>query len=132
MARLHPQPERPEGACDQHFARCRLACLACDFHTPAVQPLHFIAKPQRRQLKAVRSERVGLDNLRARFDIRLMYTKNRFRLGGVQLIEASLRPDGFMQHRSHRSIGDKDGVFEPLIEIMNLHACLSCRWKLKR
>ena len=121
MARLDAEPERPDGARDQHFARGGFAGFASDFYAPAVQTLHFVAESQRRELEAIRGKRVRLDDLRARFDIRLVHAKNRFRLRSVQLVEATLRAYDFVEHRAHRSIGDENRVLQPLIEIVNFH-----------
>jgi len=96
MARLHAEPQRPNRTGDQHFACSRLTGLARNFHAPAIQPLHFIAKPQRPELEAIRAERVRLDDLRTRFDVLLVHTKDCFGLRGVQLVEAPLRPHCFV------------------------------------
>jgi hypothetical protein len=48
-------------------------------------------------------------------------TEYRFRLGRIHLIEAALRAHGFVEHRAHRAVGDENRVFQPFIEIVNLH-----------
>ena len=40
--------------------------------------------------------------------------------GAVQLIKTALRPHGFMQQRTHRSIGNENRVLQPFIEFLNL------------
>jgi hypothetical protein len=47
----------------------------------------------------------------AGFDISLVDAKYGLGLRGVELIEAALRADRFVQKRTHSAIGDKDGVF---------------------
>jgi len=59
--------------------------------------------------------------VRARFDVSLVNAKNGFRLRGVELVEAALRADGFVEQRSHGAVGDKDGVFQAFVEIENFH-----------
>jgi len=122
MARLHTETQRSDRAGDEHFPRGGLASLPRNLDTAAVESLHFVAESERRQLEAIRPERIGLDDLRPRLDVCLMHAEDRFRLGRVQLVEAPLRTHRFVQHRPHRSIGDENGVLQPLIEIMNLHA----------
>ena len=110
MARLDAEPERPDRARDQHFARGRFAGFASDFHAPAVQALHFVAESQRRELEAIRGKGVRLDDMRTRFDVGLMHAKNCFRLRCIQFVEATLRPYDFVEHRAHRSIGDENRI----------------------
>ena len=124
MARLHTDAERTDRAGNQNFARGGFARFAGNFHAAAVQALHFVAKAERCELEAIRAEGVGLDDLRAGFDVRLMHAKDRFGLGGVQLIEAALRAHRFVQHRTHGAIGDEDGIFQPLVEVLNFHGSI--------
>ncbi len=91
MARLHAEAQRPDRARYQDFPRRGFARFAGDFHAAAVEPLHFFAEAERRELEAIRPKRVGLDDLCARFDVRLVDTEYRFRLGRVQLIKTALR-----------------------------------------
>src|SRR6266705_1609063 len=122
MARLHADAQRADGAGDEDFASGGLAGFAGDFHPAAVEALDFLGEAERLELEAIRAKRVGLDDLRARFDVSLVDAEYRFRLGRIHLIEAALRAHGIVEHRAHRAIGDKDGVFQPLVEIKNLHS----------
>ena len=119
MPRLHADSQRPDRPGNQHFARSRIARLARNLYPAPVQPLYFITEPQRLQLEAIRSKRVGLDDLRAGFDVRLMDAEDGFGLGGIQLIEAALRAHRFVQHRTHRAIGDEDAVLDSFVEFLN-------------
>ncbi len=83
--------------------------------------MDFIPQAEMRELEAIRSERVGFDDLRAGFNVRLMDTKDCLRFGGIQFIEAALSADGFVQHGAHRAIGDENRVLDPFVEIENLH-----------
>src|SRR5207253_9846271 len=62
-----------------------------DFHAAAVEALHILAEAERRELEAICAKGVGFDDLRARFDIRLVNAEDRFRLGGIQFVETALR-----------------------------------------
>src|SRR5260370_2348625 len=119
MAGLDTDAQRSDGAGDQHFARGGFASFAGDFYGAAVKAVHFITEARRFELEASGAERVGLNDLRARVDIRLMHAKDGFRLRGVQLIEAALRAHGFVQHGTHRPVADEDGIFQPLVEILD-------------
>src|SRR5260370_9922653 len=121
MARLYAESERPDGAGNQNFAGGRFARFAGNFHAAAVEALDFFGKAEGRELEAIRAKRVGFDDVRAGFDVRLVDTEYRFRLCRIHLIKAALRADGFVQHRAHRAIRDENRVFQPLIEVKNLH-----------
>ena len=120
MPRLHAQSQRPNRSRNQHFPRRGFSRLARDFHAARIQSLHFIAQPQRGQLKPVRPKRIRLDNLRARFDIRLVHAKHRLRLRRVQLVETPLRPHRLMQQRPHGAIRDENRILQPLVKILDL------------
>ena len=126
MARLHAEAERADRAGDQHFARSGFAGFAGDFHAAAVEALHFVGEAERRELEAIRAERIGLDDLRAGFDVGLVHAEDGFGLGGIQLVEAALRADSFVQHRAHRAIGDENRIFQPFVEIENFQTVLHC------
>ena len=68
--------------------------------------MNFIAESEMRELKAIRAKRIGLDDLRAGLDVRLMNAKDSFGFSGIDFIETALRTDHFMQHRAHAAIGD--------------------------
>ena len=93
-----------------------------------IEALDFIAEAERRELETVGAESIGLDDLRAGFDISLVHAEDRFGLGGVEFIEASLRADRFMQKGTHRAVGDEDGIFEAFVEVLNFQ--LRCTWNL--
>src|SRR5437016_5686174 len=122
MARLHADAQRADGAGDEDFASGGFARFAGDFRAAAVEALDFFPEAERLELEAIRAKRIGLDNLSARFDVSLVDAEYRFRLGRIHLIEAALCAYGIVEHRAHRAIGDKDGIFQPLVEIKNLHS----------
>ncbi len=130
MARLHADTQRADRSGDQHFAGSGFARFARDFHAAAVEFLHFIAEAERLQLEAIRAEGIGLDDLRTGLDVGLVHAEDRFRLDGIHFVEAALRADGFVQQRAHRAIGDEDGMFQALVEIVDLQICriLSSRY----
>ncbi len=125
MARLHAQPQRPHGACHQHFALAESRASRAIFTPAAVEPLHFVAQSQRRELESIGAKGVGLDNLRAGFDVGLVHAKNRFRLRGIQLIETALRSHCFVQQRTHRPVGNENGVLQTFVEFLNLQFVFS-------
>src|SRR6267143_552473 len=90
MARLHAKAQRADGAGDQDFAGGGFARFAGDLHAAAIEALDFFGETKRRELEAIRAEGVGFDDLRARFDVSLVDTEYRFRLGGIHLVEAAL------------------------------------------
>ena len=120
MAGLHAQAERAHGAGDQHFAAGGVAGFAGDFYAAAVEALHFIAEAERRELETVGAESIGLDDLRAGLDVGLVHAKNGFGLGGIQLVKTALRAHGFVQQGAHRAVGDENGVFQTIVEILDL------------
>ena len=80
-----------------------------------------VAEADRRELMAVRAEGISFENLRACFQICLMDAKDGFGLRGIQLVEAALRAENFVEHGAHGSVGDKDGIAKALIEFFDLH-----------
>ena len=92
MARLNADAERADGAGDEDFARGGFARFAGDLHAAAVQALHFVAEAERGELEAVRAERIGFDDLRARFDVGLVNAEDGFGFRGVEFIEAATVP----------------------------------------
>jgi len=90
MARLHAHAQRTDGTCNQYFAGGRFTRFAGNFHAAAVEALDFFAEAKRRELEAIGAEGVRFDDLRARFDVSLVHTEYRFRLGGIHLVEAAL------------------------------------------
>src|SRR6266481_751131 len=122
MARLHADAQRADGTGNEDFASGRFARFAGDFHAAAVEALDFFPKAERLELETIRAEGVGFDDLRARFDVSLVDAEYRFRLGRIHFIETALRAHGIVEHRAHRAIGDKNRVFQPLVEIKNLHS----------
>ncbi len=121
MARLNAKSKRPDGAGNQHFAGGGFARFSRDFHASGIEPLYFIGQAEGRQLEAIGAERIGFDDLRARFDVSLMDAKDGFRLGGIELIKATLRANRFVQQRTHRAIGNEDGILEAVVEVENFH-----------
>ena len=75
-----------------------------------------------RQLVAVGAEGIGLDDLRAGFDICLVDAENGISAcDGVELIGRAMMADGLIQQRTHGAVGDQDGVLQALVEIFNSH-----------
>src|SRR5260221_2308782 len=129
MARLYAESQRTDRTCNQDFVRGRFACFRGYFHAAAVEALDYFGEPERCKLEAVRTKRISFDDVRARFDVGLVDAKYRFRLGRIQLIKAALRANSLVQHRAHRAIGDEDGVFQPLVKILDLQG--SCFLSVK-
>ena len=123
MTGLHTEAERTNGAGDQDFARSGFAGFASDLYAAGIEALHCVGEAERSELEAVRAEGIGLNNLRASFDVSLVDAENGFGLGGVEFIEAALRADSFVKHRAHCAIRDEDRVFQPFIEVKNLQRC---------
>jgi hypothetical protein len=121
IACLQARTERPDGAGNQHFARAGFARFARDFYAALIEARDFAGQAVRSNLPAVRSKRVGLDDLRSRLDVSLVHAEDRFGLGGVELIEAALRAHGFVEHRAHRAIGDENRIAQPVVEFLNPH-----------
>src|SRR5580692_106455 len=124
VTRLHAEAKRPNRAGDQNFAGSRLASFASDFYAARIEALHFVSKAKRSELEAVRAKRVGLYDLRARFDVRLVNAENGFRFRGIQLIEAALCANSLVQHRTHRAICDENRIFQPFIKVENFHGAI--------
>src|SRR5262245_65012512 len=97
MASLHAKTERADGAGDKHLARAGFARFARYLDAARIEALHFVGETERGQLEAVSTEGIGFDDVRARFDVSLVHAKYGFRLGGVELVEAALRADGFVE-----------------------------------
>ncbi len=83
MSRLYADAERADGTCNQYLACGRVARLAGDFYAASVEPLDFVAQAERFEFETIGAEGVGLDDLRAGFDVGLMHAKDCFRLGGI-------------------------------------------------
>src|SRR6267143_1035877 len=121
VARLHSETKRTDGAGDEHFSRCGFARFAGDFHAAAVEPLNFIGKAERRELEAVRAKGIRFDEVRAGFDVGLVYAEDGFRLGGIEFVKAAMRTDGFVQYRAHRANGDVFFENGNLRDVLLLH-----------
>ncbi len=117
VARLDADAQGTDRSGDEHLVRGGFARFARDLDAAADSAAALFAKPERRQLEAVRAEGVGLDDLRASLNIGLVHAEHRFRLGNIQLIEAALRFHRIVQHRAHGAIGDEHRVFQAFIEI---------------
>src|SRR5215471_18746485 len=97
MAGLYAEAQRTDGPGDKNFACTSFTRFAGDFYAAGIEALHFLGQAERRQLKAIRAKRVGLDDMRAGFDVSLMNTEDGFRFGRVQFIEAPLRANSFVK-----------------------------------
>jgi hypothetical protein len=86
-----------------------------------VQLCDAVGHSELREFVPIRAEGIGLDYLSARFDVRLMDAKHGFRVRRIELVNAALRADCFVEERAHRPVGDEDGLFEALVEIFNSH-----------
>src|SRR6266481_3640619 len=107
---------------EEQFFDIRKRFKDVEVHAAAVEAVDFFPKAERLELETIRAEGVGFDDLRARFDVSLVDAEYRFRLGRIHFIETALRAHGIVEHRAHRAIGDKNRVFQPLVEIKNLHS----------
>src|SRR6266404_726756 len=108
VACLNAQPEGTNRSADQNFASGSFTGFAGDFDSSGVEAGNFFAKAQGRKLESVGTKRIGFDDLRARLDVGLVDTENRFRFSGIQLIETALRAHSFVEHGTHRTIGDQN------------------------
>jgi len=123
MTGLHAKSKWSDGTSDKDFARSRFAGFAGNFYPARIEALHFVCEAERRELEAIRAKSIRLDDLCASFDVCLMNPEDSFGLGGVEFIKASLRADRFVQHRTHRAIGDENRIFQPFVKVENFQLC---------
>ena len=76
------------------------------------------------ELVAIGAESIGLDDLRAGFDVGLMNVKNGFGVRDVELVHAALRAHGFIEQRAHGAVGDQDRLLQSFFEVFNAHGFL--------
>ncbi len=131
VTRLNADAEGSDGAGDEDFPRGGFASFTGDFNAAAVEALHVVAEAERGELKTIGAEGIGFDDLRASFDIGLMNAEDGFGFRGVEFIKAADGAHRFVQHGAHRTIGDENGIFETLVEILDFHCvipvCLNLR-----
>ena len=113
--------ERADGAGNQHFVPRGFARLAGDFYAAMIQLGDAVGQSELREFVAIRAECIGLNDLRARFDIGLMDAEDGFGCDEFSSSMRALRADGFVEQRAHRAVGDEHGVLEALVEIFNSH-----------
>lgn len=113
--------KRANRAGDQDFMARGFAGFAGEFDAAVVQLRDAVAKADGREFVAIGAEGVGLENLRAGFEIRLMDAEDGFWLRGIELVEAALRAKNFVEYRAHGAIGDQDGVAKALVEFLDFH-----------
>src|SRR5262249_31426087 len=109
--------ERTDRASDEHVAAGDLASLACDADGGGVDLLELVGEEPARELGAVRSEGVRLDQRRARADV--PETPIEHALGGaeVRLLWAAEPAHCAREQRSHAAVRhDRSLLGEPLEE----------------
>src|SRR5258706_16224575 len=80
-----------------------------------------IFKAERAQLVPVCSKRIGFDDMSAGFEIGHVNTEDGLGARGIQFVHASLRPQGFVEQRSHRPVRDQHRIAQSLFKLFNLH-----------
>ena len=100
--------ERSDRAGDKDFVFRGLARFAGDFHGAMIQFGDTVGHAELAELVAIGAEGIGLDDLRAGFDIGLMNVKDGFAVGDVELVHAALRADRFIEQRAHGAVADED------------------------
>ena len=75
--------------------------------------MHLVGESERTELDPVRAERVRLDHVCARPDVRLMDVGDEIRLGQIQLVERTIQEHTpRVQHRAHRPVTHEDAGVE--------------------
>src|SRR5580658_8676984 len=100
---------------------CGFSRLAGNFHGAMIQLGHAIGHAELPELVAIGAESIGLDDLRAGFDIGLMDVKDSFAVRDVELVDAALWADGFIEQRAHGAVADEDSPGQSFIEIFDAH-----------
>ncbi len=96
---------------DQHILVRRGNNSFRKFHASAVDLSNVILQAMFGQLVAVRTEGIGNDQLRARFDVFAVDIRNGGGVGQVQFVEAFVKADtACVEHGSHRSIGEQSSI----------------------
>src|SRR5277367_4997349 len=122
LAHVLEDSERSYRAGYQDFVFRGLAGFAGDFYGAMIQLGHALGHAELAELVTVGTEGVGLDDLRAGFDVGLMNVKDGVAVGDVELVHAALRADGFIEQGTHGAVGDQDGLGESFIEIFDAHS----------
>ena len=78
VANLADDSERTDRAGDQDFVLGGFARFAGNFDAAMIQLRDAIGHAELRELVAIRAERIGLDDLRAGFDVGLVDSKDGF------------------------------------------------------
>src|SRR5277367_1002756 len=121
LAHVLEDSERSYRAGYQDFVFRGLAGFAGDFYGAMIQLGHALGHAELAELVAVGAEGIGLDDLRAGFDVGLMNVKDGVAVGDVELVHAALWPDGFIEQGTHGAIGDQNGLGESFVEIFDAH-----------
>ena len=89
--------ERADGSGDQNFVLGGFAGLACNFHAAMIEFGDSLFQAERSKFIAVGAKRIGLDNVRAGFQIGHVTPKNFLGARGIQFVHAALRPQAFVE-----------------------------------
>jgi len=104
-----------------------LARITGNFHAAVIQFRDAVGHADLREFVAICAEGVGFNELRAGFDVGLVNAEYGFGVGGVELVDAALGASGFIEERAHGAVGDKEAVFEAVVEVVNSHCELADR-----
>ena len=121
FARITDHAERPDRSRNQNFVAGGLARLARDFHAAMIEFRDALFQAECAQLVPIGAERVGLDDVRAGFEIGHVHAKHFFGARGVQFVDAALRPESFVEQGAHGSVRDQHGVTQSLLKFFDSH-----------
>ncbi len=121
---LADHAERPDRSRDQDVVLGGFASLAGDLHAAMIEFDDPLFHAECGQFVAVGAERIGFDDVRARFEIRHVNAEDFLGARGVQFVNAALRPEGFVQQRPHGPIGDEHPVAKSLFKFFDFHGRL--------
>jgi hypothetical protein len=99
--------QRTNRSGNQDVVLCGFPRLARDLYAAMIELCNAIFQAKRGKFVAVRSKRIGFDDVSARLEVGHVNAKYIFRAGGVQFVHATLRSKRLMEQRSHRPIGDQ-------------------------
>ena len=116
FADLPQRSQRPDGTRNEHFVFRGFASFSRDFHAARIELGDAIAHAQLAEFVAIGAESIGLDDLRAGFDIGLCARNTASAWVDVQFFDRALRAHCFIEQRSHRAVGDEHRLFQPLLK----------------
>ena len=99
--------ERPDRACDEHVLSGDLARLAREADAGRVEILERVVEHDTRELAAIRSEGVRLDQLGASRDVAGMHRDDALGRPDVRLLGAAQALHGARDERAHPAVGDE-------------------------